>query len=244
MTKEDWSLFLLFSLPTGKYRLSVCGLMLGQPPFGLADPFTCGTHMPSLNIYCCCFRSVGGRGFRISITVLKQICLWKMLQMFLGFEKYLVNHCHRLAITVIIIWAFTFIIVVVSIIIITIMVIINTWFCSLVIVNSSRQTFVEAASKFLYSERKLHRTDGTDSFIWHWIPMIIAAWGLAKTNFVKSVAAVEALYRKIYIVIICSTVCSITGQQRVWFQSLPCIPQRQASLIHSGINKGKVVWLE
>ena len=126
-----------------------------------------------------------------------------MLQTFLGFEKYLLNHCHRLAITVIVIWVFTVIIVVVSIIIIIIAIVVSTWFSSLIIINSSQQTFVETASKFLYSERKLHRTDGTDSSIWHWIPVIITVWGFAKANFVKSVAAVEALYRKVYMVIIC-----------------------------------------
>lgn len=34
-------LLLLLSLLTGEHQLFVGGLMLGQPPFGLADPTTC-----------------------------------------------------------------------------------------------------------------------------------------------------------------------------------------------------------
>lgn len=65
-----------------------------------------------------------------------------MLKAFLCFEKYLFNHCHRLVIIVIIviIWVFTVIIVAISIIIV--IVIIRTWF-SLIIINSSQQTFVK-----------------------------------------------------------------------------------------------------
>jgi len=58
---------------------------------------------------------------------------------------------------------------------------------------------------------------------------------------VKAVATVKALNWNVFF---CCAVFPVTGQQRIWFLASPSISQRQTSLIHSGIQRGKIVRLK